>query len=115
MKKIAATLCLMGAAGLAFGQGSILMNSTTGSRFQTNALGVVGGTSGNTATAAQGFYYEVLTAPSTVNTVDLSLQALLSAPWSDTGLTGTNGSPAGLMTSSRTTANNWGIGQTNAF
>src|SRR5437016_3558767 len=41
-----------------------------------------------------GFYYEVLTAPSTVTTVDASLQGLLSGPWSDTGLQLTNTSLA---------------------
>jgi hypothetical protein len=114
MKKLAVTACLLATAAVAFGQGGVNMNNTTGSRFVTNAVAAAGA-SGNTATAALGFYYAVLTAPSSVTTVDPSLQQLLSAPWSDTGLMGTNASPAGLENSTRSTVLNWGIGQTNAY
>jgi len=93
MKKIAVTLCLTAMASAAFAQGTVNFANTTGTLFRTNAI-ATGGTSGNTASsvaAPAGYYFEVLTAPSTVTSVDASLQALLSAPWSDTGLKGTNG------------------------
>jgi len=89
MKKIAVTLCLTAIASAAFAQGTVNFANTSGTTFRTNAI-ATGGTSGNTAAAAGGFIYEVLTAPSSVTTVDASLQGLLSAPWSDTGLKGTN-------------------------
>jgi len=114
MKKVAVTACLLATAAMAFGQGAVNMNNTTATRFQTNAV-ATGGTTGNTATTASGFFYEVLTAPSSITTVDASLQQLLSAPWSDTGLSGKNGSPAGLETGNGTGVANWAIGQTNSF
>jgi hypothetical protein len=73
-------------------QGTVNTANTAGTLFLTNAI-PNGGTSGNTASGAlspRGFLFEVLTAPSTVTSVDPSLQALLSGPWSDTGLTMTN-------------------------
>ena len=90
MKKLAATLCLTALATAAFAQGTVNPVNTAGTQFRTNSLALPGGTSGNTAAALGGFFYEVLTAPSTVTTVDASLQGLLSAPWSDTGLRATN-------------------------
>jgi len=89
MKKIAVTLCLTAIASAALAQGTVNPANTAGTTFRTNAI-ATGGTSGNTAAAAGGFLYEVLTAPSSVTTVDSSLQGLLSGPWSDTALKATN-------------------------
>src|SRR5215469_13873807 len=55
----------------------------------TNSI-ALGGSSGRTVTGPPSFYFEVLTAPSTVTTVDASLQDLLTSTWSDTGVSGTN-------------------------
>jgi|SwirhirootsSR2_FD_contig_111_272684_length_1514_multi_5_in_0_out_0_1 hypothetical protein len=101
MKKLAATLCLTALATAAFAQGTVNTANTAGTLFRTNSTALPGGTSGNAANGAPsaggiggGFQYAVLTAPSTVTTVDASLQGLLSAPWSDTGLRMTNGTLA---------------------
>jgi hypothetical protein len=96
MKKLAATLCLTALATAAFAQGTVNTANTAGTLFRTNST-AIGGTTGNAANGAPsagGFLYHVLTAPSTVTTVDASLQGLLSAPWSDTGLAMTNGTLA---------------------
>jgi hypothetical protein len=61
------------------------------------------------------WFYEVLTAPSTVTSVDASLQQLLSAPWSDTGLMASNTGLAGRMNAGSSTVNFWPAGQTNSF
>jgi len=115
MKKLAVTLSLLAVAAGAFAQGSVSMNNTTTTLFRTNSVGA-GGTAGSAVSSAGGpFIYAVLTAPSTVTTVDASLQALLSSPWSDTGLQGANTGLAGRESSASTTANNWAIGQTNSF
>ncbi len=116
MKKIAATLCLLATAAVAFGQGTVVPANTSSSTFRTNST-ATGGTSGN-ATGLGGFYFEVLTAPSGVTTVDASLQQLLSAPWSDTGIGMTNTSLGGRTSSSvgsPAVANNWGAGNSNSF
>ncbi len=75
-------------------------------------------TSGNTAPTPGGFYYEVLTAPSTVTSVDTSLQALLSGVWSDTGLLATNTpfSAGGRAAAGGTrVVNNWAPGLMQSF
>jgi hypothetical protein len=93
MKKLLITLGLAAVAAGAFAQGTVNPANTAGTLFHTNApvnnAGVIPGV-GNTGPALGGFYYEVLTAPSSVTTVDSSLQGLLSGPWSDTGLRLTN-------------------------
>jgi hypothetical protein len=92
MKKLAATLCLTALATAAFAQGTVNSGNTAGTTFRTNSL-AIGGTSGNAANGAPsagGFIYQLLVAPSTVTTVDASLQGLLSAPWSSGGITMTN-------------------------
>jgi len=115
MKKIAVTLSLLAVAAGAFAQGSVSMNNTTTTLFRTNAVGA-GSTAGSAVSSAGGpFIYEVLTAPSTVTTVDSSLQALLSGPWSDTGLTGNNTGLAGRESGASTSVANWAVGQTNSF
>jgi hypothetical protein len=91
------------------------MNNGTTTTFRTNSVGI-GGAAGNANSTAGGpFVYAVLTAPSTVNSVDSSLQGLLSAPWSDTGLQGANTGIAGRESGAGTTVNNWAAGLTNSF
>jgi len=93
MKKLAATLCLTALATAAFAQGTVNSANNTSTLFRTNSL-ATGGTSGNTANGAPsagGFIYQLLVAPSTVASVDASLQSLLSGPWSTGGITMTNG------------------------
>jgi len=92
MKKLVATLCLTALATAAFAQGTVNSGNTAGTVFRTNSV-ATGGTSGNTANAG-GFQYHLLVAPSTVTSVDASLQGLLSGPWSDGGINMTNGSLA---------------------
>src|SRR5215472_16549110 len=111
MKKIAATLCLLATAAVAFGQGSVGVANSPSTTFRTNYNGSVG----NAISGMGPWYYEVLTAPSTVTSVDASLQQLLSAPWSDTGITATNTGLAGRISGNGGSANFWPAGQTNAF
>jgi hypothetical protein len=126
MKKLAATLCLTALATAAFAQGTVNTSNGGTTLFRTNSI-ATGGTSGNTANGAPsaggiggGFQYAVLTAPSTVTAVDASLQGLLSAPWSDTGLRMTNATlasggringPSGVNGQ----ANNWAPGASQSF
>lgn len=94
MKKLLITLGLSAVATAGFAQGTVNVPNTSATTFRTNGLATAG-TSGVTASstvAPNGYYYEVLTAPSTVTTVDSSLQALLTPTWSDTGLSATNSS-----------------------
>ena len=98
-------------------QGTVNVNNTATTRFLTNAI-LYGGSSGSTLSAAGPWYFEVMTAPSTVTSVDTSLQQLLGAPWSDTGIEMTNTPLAGRETggvSGNATANFWPAGQTNSF
>ena len=87
-KHILILLILLSAVRVSVGQGTVLSGNSPSTLFQTNDAFF--GTSGNIAPVAGAFYFEVLTAPSTVTSVDSSLQGLLSAPWSDTGLQLTN-------------------------
>jgi hypothetical protein len=116
MKKLAVTLSLLAIAAGAFAQGSVNPNNGTTSQFRTNSVGL-GGTAGLALSANGPFYYEVLTAPSTVTAVDASLQALVQAGsiWSDTQLTTSNTTFAGRMGTTATTVNNWGIGVAQSF
>jgi hypothetical protein len=109
MKKIIATLALGAFAGGAFAQGTVAPGNTAGTPFQTNSI-AMGGTSGTYVGSAGLFDFEVLTAPSTVTTVDSSLQGLLTSTWSDTGILGVSASFAGRMGSTNGTANNWAPG-----
>jgi len=113
-KAIAAGLPLLAFASFTFGQGSVNVANSPSTLFRTNNFGNVG-----PALSAMGpWYYEVLTAPSTVTSVDPSLQQLLSAPWSDTGIQMTNTGLAGRESGGvggAATANFWPAGQTNSF
>lgn len=101
MKKLLVTIGLAAVAAGAFAQGTVNPANSTTTKINTNApannIGTTPGV-GNTSGAAQGFYYEVLTAPSTVTTVDSSLQGLLSGPWSDTSMQLTNTAVVGRLT-----------------
>jgi len=116
MKKIAVTLSLLAVAVGAFAQGQVSPNNGLGTQFLTNSTGLGGG-SGLALSASGPFFYEVLTAPSTVTTVDSSLQALLSGPWSDTGMLSSNTATAGRegTPTGATTVANWGVGVQQSF
>jgi len=116
MKKLAVTLSLLAIAAGAFAQGSVSPANSGTTLFRTNSLGLSGGSAGTAVSSAGGPYlYEVLTAPSSITTIDASLQALLSAPWSDTGLTASNSGIAGRMNAGSTTVNNWAAGVQQSF
>jgi hypothetical protein len=120
MKKLAVTLSLLAIAAGAYAQGSITVANTTTTLFRTNAVGAPaqGGTAGTALSATgPGYYYEVLTAPSTVTTVDASLQALVQAGtvWSDTGLHAQNTGIAGRMSSASTAVSSWGAGVAQSY
>jgi len=118
MKRIVLT-ALMGtlAAGAAFAQGTITMGNNATTPFQTNAV-ATGGTSGS-YTASSGLYdFELLTAASTVTTIDSSLQGLLggtNSSWSDTGAGAVSAGLAGRISSSATTANFWPAGAQESY
>jgi hypothetical protein len=97
--------------------GTITINdSLQSAQFHTNTI-ALGGSSGPTIGA--NFYYEVLTAPSTVTTVDASLQNLLTSTWSDTGVSGTNGSnpvfPGRVTGLDAASANYWPVAVQQSF
>jgi hypothetical protein len=116
MKKLAVTLSLLAIAAGAFAQGTVNPGNTGTTRFQTNSTGIGGGVGNAVAATGPGFYYEVLTAPSTVTTVDASLQGLIQSgtQWMDTGLRATNTAIAGAMAGA-TGVNNWGIGVSQSY
>lgn len=119
MKKLITTLSLAGLTAVTFGQGTVQFNNTSTTLFQTNSIGI-GGTSGNTSPAvAGGFYDALLTAASTVTTVDASLQQLLSSTWTFTGAYGTNtiATSGGRLNggASAPTTTGWPTGVSNSF
>ncbi len=88
MKRILALLALAALNTGAWAQGFVtIMDGLV--LVQTNAVAIGGGI-GNTSTVSNSFFYEVLIAPTTVTTVDASLQGLLTSTWSDSGITGVN-------------------------
>jgi hypothetical protein len=79
---------------------------------------VGGGVTNKTGTAASSFYYDVLINSSTVTTIDSSLQGLTAAGWSDSGITGVNGTGAlgaGKITAVNTASSVWAPGAEQAF
>jgi hypothetical protein len=111
MKKVMMILALSALPTAVFAQGTINSANSPTTLFRTNSL-AMGATSGNTANGAPsagGFLYHLLTAPSTVTSVDASLQGLLSAPWSDAGITMTN---ATLASGGRINGPSGTVGQT---
>ena len=111
IRRITLGACLLLVSLASLGQGSVIVANSPITIFRTND-----GFNGGAARSAIGpWYYEVLTAPSTVTSVDLSLQQLLSAPWSDTGLMASNTGLAGRMAAGGSTVNFWPAGQTNSF
>src|SRR5258706_2618298 len=97
MKTLFITTCLIALATAGFPQGPVTFGpNPAGPAFHTNSI-AIGAPAGNTSPALGGFYYEVITAPSMTISADASLQDLLSAPWSDTGLLGTNTVLSGRM------------------
>src|SRR3954468_16823968 len=92
MKKLAVTLCLTAMASAAFAQGTVTFANASATAMHTNSLSKPGGgTSGNTASTAGGFLYEVLTAPSTAQALtDANLSSWASLGYLDTTVQGTN-------------------------
>lgn len=115
MKKILATLCVTAFAMAAFSQGLVNFANGPATKVSTNSV-AGGGASGVAPTGANGFYYALLTAPSTVTTVDASLQQLLTATWTFTGQYATNTGLAGrLGGGSGVAATGWAAAATNSF
>jgi hypothetical protein len=96
MKKLAATLCLAALATGAFAQGTVNFSNPIGQNISTNGT-YSGGGIGITANAANGFYYGLFIAPSTVSTIDSSLQGLFTPTWTFTGVLATNTASAGRL------------------
>src|SRR5713101_707297 len=116
MKKTLTLLILLAAATAAFAQGTVSFQNTPTTRFQTNNFAIGGSGSGDIVAAPASFYFELLTAPSTVSTVDANLQQLLTATWSDTGLEATNNIvPGHIFGGDPVVANFWLPGTTNSF
>jgi len=95
MKRLLAVVALFGAMAYSFGQGYVNFNNTTATRASTNGLLI-------TAAPVPSWYYALLVAPSTQNTVDPSLSG-----WTFVAL-GTNTTLAGRM-AGNTTADNGGV------
>jgi len=95
MKKLAVTLCLAALATGAFAQGTVNFQNGVGLNISTNAT-ATGGTSGVTGSGANGYYYALFIAPSSVTSVDANYQDLLGGGWTYTN-PGTNTGIAGRM------------------
>jgi hypothetical protein len=119
--KTAGSFFLFVVTGLgAFAQnGTIAIQNTSDTLFRTNNAALGGGIGAPITSTAGSYYYEVLTAPSSVTSVDPSLQDLLTSTWLDTGVSGTNmtGSSFGGRELGRTVASalNWSPGTTQSF
>src|SRR5689334_22325401 len=88
-------------------QGTVFFqNPAGGFNISTNAL-AIGGAVGPTAATAQGFYYGLFVAPSTVSTIDTSLQNLLTPTWTFTGVYATNTGLVGRLNGGTPTVPNW--------
>jgi hypothetical protein len=119
MKKLFAPLCASIVATSAFAQGTITVGNGSYAFARTNATGI-GWTAGNTAPVLGGFYYAVFTAASTVTSIDVSLQNLLTSTWTFTGVYATNSAVAtgGRLlngASGIATTQGWTPGQTNSY
>lgn len=73
-----------------------------------------GGNSNLTANTASAYYYDVLVNASTVTTIDSSLQGLVGAGWSDSGVTGYQpgglASSKGKISAANSLASSWAAG-----
>jgi hypothetical protein len=117
MKTLIITLGLVAASAMeAWSQGYVtLSDASAATIFYT--LGP-GGVTNATGTTASSFYYDVLINASTVTTIDSSLQGLTAAGWSDSGITGVNGSGplgAGRITPVNTSSSVWAPGVQQSF
>jgi len=110
MKKLLTLTALLGAASLSFGQGYVGFTTGTTSRISTNnatATGFAGSYDGAfTSTVpgpGQSWYYELLVAPTTQNTIDATLSG-----WTPI-FTGSNQASAGREAGTSPGANTGGI------
>jgi hypothetical protein len=111
MKKVLLILCVSWLTAAAFAQGTVrFLNSSyaliSTNWFPSNAL---------TATAPNGFYYGLFTAPSTVTAATTS--DLLTPTWTFTGIYATNIAAAGRLSGGNGVATlaGWAPGATNSF
>jgi len=116
MKKLAFTLCLSALASAAFAQGTVNFLNSPSTLIRTNSSGLSTGSTGATSTAANGYFYALYTAPSTVTSASLSD---LSG-WTFAGLYGANtaATTGGRFTggaAAATASGTWGPGVTNSF
>jgi len=114
MKKLAATLCLAAMATGAFAQGTVNFSNPIGQNISTNASAISGGT-GATANAAGGFYYGLFLAPSTVTTIDSSLQGLLTPTWTFANIYATNTATAGRLSGGTPAVPGWPAAQFDTY
>jgi len=122
MKKLVATLSLAALATGAWAQGFVtIQNTAANTAMSTNtvALGVnyspgANGTAGLTVNNNTAYFYDVLVNASTVTTIDSSLQGLVAAGWSDSGLTGssaTGPTGRGKIAAIQTSSAAWAAGK----
>jgi len=104
MKKLLVLGALFATASLSFGQGYVAFGNTSTTRVSTNgaaipapSTGIVGLTSASTVAGNPTYYYALLVAPTSQNTIDNSL-----AGWTFVGY-GTNTSIAGRMSGNNST------------
>src|SRR5438094_10306327 len=91
MKNFLLLAYLLSVADAALAQGTVSFVNAAATRINTNAI-ASGGGSGLTATAANGFYYALLTAPYETTNSDLA-----SGLWTFTGLYATNTTVPGRL------------------
>jgi hypothetical protein len=94
LKAAALVASLLASESAGFSQGYVAFANSTSSRFSTNGFNTAGGGGVGVAPAAPpgAYYFELLVAPTNQTTINGSLTG-----WTDTGVTGTNTSVAGIM------------------
>ena len=116
MKKLAVTLCLSAIAVGAFAQGTVNFVNTSATLFRLNSTATGGGIV-NTPPTAQGFYFGLFTASSTITSA--TINDILTPTWTFTGLYGTNtaATAGGRMSGGNgaATLTGWQPGVTNSF
>jgi hypothetical protein len=103
MKKLLTIAALAGVASLSYGQGFVAFVNQTGTRVSTNgaAIGAGTGLTVSSAVLANGYYFELLVAPTSQTTIGATL-----AGWTDTGELGTTVNSAGRVSGNNSTDGN---------
>jgi hypothetical protein len=114
MKKLVATLCLTAMATAAWAQGYIsLTDNTSATYFKTNGTGLSASlTTGNAGGSANVYYYEVLTAASTVSAFSLDG---VGTVWTDTGVSGASTTTPGRAATANNVSSTWVSGNFQSF